>query len=271
MDGQPLISNNIPNESANPNPNPNRQQFIQTPLPLNNQNNNSNININNNNQIPINAVNMGQVQPQLMIYPQPIQSFIIPPQIDYSRYTNISQLYHMHINQIDDNTFVITKTCCEKTYPIVFAPIFLILAITLLVLGIYLEDFVYIIVGVLEVILAVLFFVMLFIYYHTINFILGTNNITIEQISWFRKKVTNYLPGQLIKVELTCQFSQDCETKYIYNINFLVNNNGASSMVAYFSETKNRQFYTPEEMGYFNYVMNNHIQTKMTIQNISPV
>ncbi len=39
--------------------------------------------------------------------------------IDYSKYTNISQLNPMIIKQLDNNTFLISKTCCEKTYYII--------------------------------------------------------------------------------------------------------------------------------------------------------
>ena len=107
MDGQPLIPINNNNESNNQNPNLNLNQLQF-------------------NQIPINSNNMGQVQvqPQLVAHPQQ-QSFILPPQIDYNQYTNITQLNHIRIEQIGDNTFVIKKTCCEKISPIVNAPLFL--------------------------------------------------------------------------------------------------------------------------------------------------
>ena len=38
---------------------------------------------------------------------------------------------------------------------------------------------------------------------------------------------------------------------------------GTSLEKNYFCESKDSQIYTPEEIGYFNYVMNHHIQTKM--------
>ena len=64
-------------------------------------------------------------------------------------------------------------------------------------------------------------------------------------------------------MQLTCQFSQECEQSYKYRIDFTLNNNGTTSQVSYFKEAYNSQIYTLEEIGYFNYVMNKHIQTKM--------
>ena len=112
---------------------------------------------------------------------------------------------------------------------------------------------------------------MLFITPHTINFILGENIITVEEIAWLKKKITVYLPGQLISVKLICQLTQECGTQYNYKISYFLNINGVSSQVAYFKEKKSRQFYTAEEMGNFNYVMNKHIQTKMIVKNVNNI
>ena len=257
MDGQPLIPINNNNESNNPNlnlnQNLNQQQF---------------------NQIPINTNNMGQiqVQPQLVAYPQQ-QSFILPPQIDYSQYTNITQLNHTRIEQIGDNTFVIKKSCCEKTSQIVNAPLFFMLSIVFFWSGIYFGVGYQIFFAILYLAIAIIYFIMLFIAPHTINFILGENIITVEEIAWLKKKITVYLPGQLISVQLICQLTQECGTQNNYKINFLINNNGVSSQVIYFEEKiiRSRHFYTPEEMGYFNYVMNKHIQTKMMVKNVNNI
>ena len=37
-------------------------------------------------------------------------------------------------------------------------------------------------------------------------------------------------------VQLTCQFSQECEQLYKYKIDFTLNNNGTTSQVSYFKE-----------------------------------
>ena len=242
MNAQPLLPPNGPNEPKDIN----QQQF---------------------NQIPINTVNMGQIQPQIIASPQPMQSFILAPQIDYSQYTNISQLNHMKINQPDDNTFVINKSCFEKAYPIIFASIFLILAFTTIGFGIYLGGVYIIVLGILQLGAGVIFIIMLFINPNTISFILGSNDITVKEKAWLRTKITNYLPNQVTSVQLICTFSQQCQAQYLYKFNFMLNNNGIPSEKNYFEEAKSSQFYTPEEMGYFNYVMNKHIQTKMMINN----
>ena len=95
----------------------------------------------------------------------------------------------------------------------------------------------------------------------SINFILGPSYITVEEIGCY-KKVTNYQPGQLLKIELICQPSNYCNSNYLYRIIFKMRNNDAKDK--YFLEIYSKnQIYTPEEIGYFNYVMNHHIQTKM--------
>ena len=38
---------------------------------------------------------------------------------------------------------------------------------------------------------------------------------------------------------------------------------------AYFKEKNKHQIYTSEEIGFFNYVMNRHIESKMKLENIN--
>ena len=204
---------------------------------------------------------MGQAQPQVFANPQPMQSFLLPPQIDYSKISNLNQINHMHIYQISDNMFKIKRNCYTflKIVPIIGICISLIMSIILFIVGgeaftIFGAVFIVILIG--HVILA-------FFNYYEINFILGENNITVEKQAIFRKKTINYISGQIQNVQLTCQFSQECEQLYRYKIDFTLNNNGTTSHVSYFKEACDSQIYTLEEIGYFNYVMNKHIQTKM--------
>ena len=196
---------------------------------------------------------------------------IVPPLLDYSQYTNVNQLNHIHINQIDNNTFTITKTCCDKANLIVNFIISLITGIPLIIIGIYFDYYYPLLFGIFELIYALGFFILMFRFFNTINFIIGENNITVEEIAWLRKKVTNYLPGQLKSVQLNGEIAYECQTVYKYRISFIVNNNGIYSEVDYFKEGKSSQLYTPEEIGYFNYVMNKHIQTKMMVKNVNNI
>ena len=97
MDGQPLIPENESNEEAGLNPN--LQPNSPTPLPYNDQNNDS--------QISLNTSDMEVAPPQLVENFQQASGFILPSQLDFSKYTNLNELNHMRINQIDDITFII--------------------------------------------------------------------------------------------------------------------------------------------------------------------
>ena len=69
--------------------------------------------------IPIpNENNIGQDKSKIQENLQ--QILIQQEQIDYSKYTNIDQLDHLNINQIDNNTFIVKKKMFYKRRGSVF-------------------------------------------------------------------------------------------------------------------------------------------------------
>lgn len=254
MEGQSLLPENESNVEDY-----NQQQYSPTPF-LVNQNNNA--------QISLNSEGKELAKPIVTVNPQQGPGMIMPLQMEFSKYTNLNQLNHMHINQVDNNIFNIRRTSCQKICKLLLVLPLILVAIFMIIFGIYIKKKITIIIGILVVLSSfVLFYALLSIYVHTINFILGPNDITVEEIAFCKKKITNYQPGHLSTVELTSYFSHGCRNKYNSYISFKMDGDGASLEKNYFCESKDSQIYTPEEIGYFNYVMNHHIQTKMMVQN----
>ena len=129
---------------------------------------------------------MGQVQPQVFANPQPMQSFLLPPQIDYSKISNLNQINHMHIYQINDNMFKIKRNCYTyfKIIPIIGIYISLIMSVILFVIG----EKAFTILGAVFIVILIGHVILAFFNYYEINFILGENNITVEKQALFRKK-----------------------------------------------------------------------------------
>ena len=239
---------------------PSKEQIYSTPNSFSNQNNNNApIYFKPNDMEP--AQLPTQSQSQVIVYPQYAPGLIQPRQLDFSQYSNINQIYHRRINQINNNTFNITKSINEKVikiFPVIF---WIIIGIVFLSIWASSDELPFLIVGILGFLMAIFFLIILILFQHSINFILGKNNITVEELYYCRKKITSYIPGQLSKVELTCIIS-NCNTKYNYSINF--KSTRAYGDKAYFEESSNcGRTYTDEEIGYFNYVINRHIETNM--------
>ena len=175
----------------------------------------------------------------------------------------MNQIPHFRINQINDNTLNITKPFmdkCGRILPIIMG---LIAGILCFIVWGIVNDLILLILAIIEFLVAIIFLIFFIRFQHTINFILGENDITVEEISYCRKKITNYVPGQLIKVELTCEISNcNCITKYNHRVNFKCNKSSEDKI--YCDESfLFAPGYFNLEIGYFNYFINRHIQTKM--------
>ena len=71
-----------------------------------------------------------------------------PTPIDYSNYTNISQLNHKIIKQLDNNTLLISKTCCEKAEPIILICLYPIVILSFLISYAITKNKIYIIIAI---------------------------------------------------------------------------------------------------------------------------
>ena len=90
------------------------------------------------------------------------------------------------------------------------------------------------------------------------------NTLTVMDKALCNKKVNIYNPGQLQRVEFIYNYGKnDIKAKYFthnYNIN-VVSING--QVINIFSISSKNQEFTTEEINYFLYFINNHIQNNM--------
>ena len=252
MDAKTFLPKNESNEETEQNLN--QQPTTPTPVLYNNQNNNE--------QTSINAFDIETDKPQLT--ENPPQESGLPSEIDYSKYTNINQLNHRRINQIDNNTFQIRKTCADEICGIFIFFIDIIVFIGFILFGIFLDIIIMIVIGAVMLLFGIWWFYELCCdFKKTINIILRPSIIIVEEIAC-KKNVTQFYTFQLSKVELAYESDQDCDCtcKYSYKIIFKMRDEHVAEKT-FFEISRCKQIYTPEEIGYFNYVMKNHLQTKM--------
>ena len=175
----------------------------------------------------------------------------------YPNITNIKQIHHKGISQIDEKTFYISTGCCIKLLPWIASAFGLLFTFIILFFAKSLA-------GLFGLIF---FFVGIFIcykMYNSVYFILGPNTLTVTKIALCRKRSTIYNPGDLRKVEFKHNFSPDRDGNYLHNYAlFVVEANKNINNIFYFGSSF--QVFTNEEINYFLYHINTHIQTKMTI------
>lgn len=193
--------------------------------------------------------------------PNNIQNY--QSQIDYSKITNINQINHLTIQQIG-NKFTIAKPTCEKIGPIIGAICSFLLSILFFSQVTGNPQSIDIILGIIWLIVFIIYCISLNKKYHTVSFILGQNIITIELTAIIGQRIEVYQPGQLSKVEFTSAIGRTCHCRESA-INFSTIKDGISLEVNYFKEATCEQRFTDEEIGYFNYVINNHIRSNMVM------
>ena len=183
---------------------------------------------------------------------------------EYQQYSNISQIRHKGIYQVDENTFYISTGCCFKLFPILFFCV----GLFLLLLPVYQigegNNFVVSIVGLIFFVVGiVLFFKM----YNNIYFIMGPNTLTVMKKAICGKKTTMYNPGELQRVEFNYNYSYSHSSNgggYMHNYSLIiVPTNGNVDNI--FSVGSSSPVFTTEEIDYFLYYINTHIQTKMRV------
>ena len=187
------------------------------------------------------------------------------PQIDYSLIASINQLQHQSIFEEEQNVLFITLGSCYKVFPFIF----LIIGAACIPLGIiYVKGTnKYIIIGLGAVFLLGAIF-MVFRGWHSVYFLLGPNNLTVTKKAVCGRSTTIYGPGQIISIELshytTYKSGRKSRTRKRYN-NYQLDITTPSGNDRVFKVSQRDVLFTYEEMGYFNYAINFHIQTKMAI------
>ena len=182
----------------------------------------------------------------------------------YKNYSNISQIRHKGIYQLNQNTFHISTGCCFKSFPIIFFSvgfIWIILPAAIAKTGYYFIatssfGLIFLCVGIC------LFFRM----YNNIYFIMGQNTLTVIKKAMCRKIKTIYNPGELKKIEFNHDYSLsydfEGDSSYIHKYDLVVvQTNGDVDNI--FSLGSSNSIFTLEEIDYFLSFINDHIQTKM--------
>ena len=202
------------------------------------------------------------VQQGIPINNYPPTGAVPPPAIQYNntyqQYKNISQINHKGVYQVDENTFYISTGCCFKSFPYIFT----LFGLIFVGLGIFTRN---VIPGVAGAIFACIGICMFFTLYNSIYFIMGPNTLTIMQKATCRKKNKMFNPGELKRIEFTHRYSRDFGEKrktHKYKLTVIPTNGEADNI---FQVGSNTRVFTEEEIDYFLYYINIHIQTKMRV------
>ena len=179
------------------------------------------------------------------------------PNIDYQKYTNVSQVHHKGVHQPDANNIYISTGCCFKIMPIIF----FIFGAVFSCMFLFAEGIGGIIGTVFGVIFVLISFCMMCKGYYSVYFTMGPNNLTVTKKALCGRSTRVYLPGELISVELTHDIlpTRDGRT-FNYQLNINTTNSGTDIA---FRVGQSSPIFTMEEIGYFNYVINFHIQNNM--------
>lgn len=179
----------------------------------------------------------------------------------YKNYQNISQVNHRGISQKNNNTFYISPSFCSRCFPLAFV----FIGIIVIIIGFvnYSEDPSYgpMIGGLIFFCIGLFFFIFT---NRTIYFIMGPNSLTVVKRIFCTKKVYNFNPGELIRVDFTYRYGHDydSESNHHYNITIIPSN---GEVIDLYSISGNTFEFTLEEIDYFLYYINNHIQTNMRV------
>ena len=193
------------------------------------------------------------------LYAQPV---VPVNQIQYQNYRDISEIPHKGIYQINENTFFISTGC----WFIIFPFIFFIAGVGIGMLYFFVSNpniWILIIGG----IFATAGFFMFFKMYNSIYFEMGPNTLTIVKKAIIGKQTKIYNPGELERVDFTYDYSYDSSSDgggYMHHYNLIIVPTIASPYTI-FSIGSSSRVFTPEEMGFFLYYINIHIQTKMRV------
>lgn len=263
---------------------PSKKKKIKNPPP-NMINSNNNIPLNNQTILYSNNPNSYQGQQQVQIvspeyipnqippqgnnmYPQNqmnYQSIPIPqnPGINYEQISNVNQVNHQNIYQTDSGSLYLSLGCCFKIFPIIF----FVLGLGLIPLFTVVKGNNGYIVTAIGVVFILVSLYMMFRGYYTVYFYMGINDLTVTKKALCGKNTVVYGPGELISIELSHDVTHRRKkgkkrNMHNYQLDIETTNNGVNTVFRVGQSTK---LFTDEEIGYFNYIINLHIQTKMRI------
>lgn len=188
---------------------------------------------------------------------------ISTPAIDYAEYTNVNQINHKNIYQPSDELIYIYIGCFSKIFPIIFIIFGIAFSSPCFYSGGFIAYF-SLFLGIIFIILGIL---IMFRGYYCIYFLMGENNLKITKRALIGRKENIYEKGDLDYVEFKYNFVVDqiengVKPMHKYTLTIVKSNKETDIPL---DIGQNKPLFTVEEIGYFNYIINNHIQNKMSI------
>ena len=107
---------------------------------------------------------------------------------------------------------------------------------------------------------------MIFFYegYYSLFIVLGSNNLTVIHKAICNKDIKIYNPGELERIDFTYTPSQGKGNKTLHEYALsAVRKDGKTERILYLDSKSIR--FTQDEIEYFVYTVNTHIQTKMRV------
>ena len=193
-----------------------------------------------------------QINPQVnnQVCNQPIQI----QEINYANYTNVNQVHNQGIHQIDSNNIYLSLGCCFKVLPII---------LFLCGVACSLSAFSYGFGGYIACGIGIIFLIISIVWgcknYYSIYFIMGDSALTMIKKALFRRKTKIFRFGELHSIELK-EIVAKGKRSFHYVLDVTYTNMSSQTE---FHEDSGVPLFTHEEMGFFNYIINRHIQTKM--------
>ena len=204
------------------------------------------------------------IQPGVQINNYPLQPIglnvqNVPPNQLHKPYTLIE---HKGILQTETNTFCITEGSSEKCIP--FIP--LILSLFLIIIGIFGDNYIFLILALVLIILSILAY---FNHTHSIFIVLGPNTLTVIKKALLYKRISTYNSEELERINFTetkintstSRKNPSPKIKYEFTV---VSKSGKVDLI--FNKLADRIF-TSDEIEYFLYTVNTHIQNTTSYQN----
>ena len=208
--------------------------------------------------LPVNNYPPQTQNPNAPYFAQPVAP-AYQTQYQYQNYKNVSEIPHKGIYQTDENTFYISTGCCFKIFPFIF----FIVGVGLCSIAFYTTPWILILGGIFTIVGFIMFFKM----YNSIYFIMGPNTLTVIKKATCMKQTKMYNPGELTRVDFKYDYSYESSSDgggYMHHYNLIiVPTNEEQDTI--FSIGSSSKVFTQEEMGYFLYYINTHIQTKMRV------
>ena len=204
-----------------------------------------------------------QIQPGVPISSFPLQpeALNIQPIPQNQYYKPYSLVQHKGILQTETNTYYIKTGYFLKIFP--FFPFFMGSFIMIPIGFVHLpHTLVALIFGLIFLSCSILCCCKM---YHSAFFILGPNTLTVIKKAMCNKKCTIYNPGDLERIDFTNTLSKKGKRNVTVNNYILkvVEKNGNIDVI--FNTGSKTILFTSDEIEYFLYTVNTHIQTKMKV------